>query len=93
MGRTSCSRMAEAGFDPLRHGRELLHEGGRFLQQGLLVMADRSRAQGRLEVTIQVFVRVGLRGIGWQEHQLDLVRFVCQPSLDQGRVMHAQVVD
>ena len=57
-------------------------------------MADRSRAQGRLEVTIEVFVRVGLRRIGWQEHQLDLVRFVCQPFLDQGRViLHAQVVD
>jgi hypothetical protein len=46
-----------------RHGRQPVHERGGLFQQGGFVVADRTGAQGGLEIPVQILVRVGLGGI------------------------------
>lgn len=56
-------------------------------------MTDRTGAQGRFEVPVQILIRVGLRCVGRQEDEFDSVLLVGQPRADPLGVMHTQVVD
>jgi hypothetical protein len=46
-----------------------------------------------LEIGVEQFIRVHLKGVTGQIKDFDLRRVVAKPSLDQLRVMHSQVVE
>ncbi len=72
--------MLEIGFHPLRAIDQELHEGRSLLQQCARCCAAISAAQLRLEVPVEVLVRVALWRVGRQIKHLDLVLMRLHPG-------------
>ncbi len=85
--------MLEIGFHPLRAVDQELHEGGRLLQQPSWCSAAIGAAQLRLEVPVEVFIRVALRRVGRQVEHLDLVLMRLHPGGYVLRMMRPEVVE
>ena len=85
--------MIEIGLHPLRAADEKLHEGGGLLQQSAWCSAAIGAAQLRLEVPVEILVRVALRCVGWQVEHLDFVLMCLYPRGDLLRMVCPEVVE
>ncbi len=85
--------MLEIGLHSLRAVDQELHEGGGLLQQPVACPAALSAAQLRLEVPVEVLVRVALRRVGRQVEHLDLLLMLLHPGSDLLRMVRPQVVE
>lgn len=72
--------MIEIGFHALWAADEELHEGCGLVKKTVACTASISAAQVRLEVPVEVFVRVALRRVGRQVEHLDLVLMRLHPG-------------
>ena len=72
--------MLEIGLHPLRAVDQKLHEGCSLLQQCSWCSAAIGAAQLRLEVPVEVFIRVALWRVGRQVEHLDLVLMRLHPG-------------
>ena len=72
--------MIEIGFHPLWAADEKLHEGCGLVKKTVARPAAISASQVRLEIPVEVLVRVALRRVGRQVEHLYLVRMRLHPG-------------
>lgn len=85
--------MIEIGLHPFRAADQELHEGCSLHQQSVACAAVVSATQLRLEVPVEVLVRVALQRVGRQVEHFNLVLMPLYPSVDLLGMVGPEVVE